>query len=559
MKKITLLFILCLTITSLSYSQSKFSQKKTIQEVIGHNISGEIEGLQDTSVMLAYYFGGKQYATDTSEVIDGKFSFKGEKELQGGMYLVVLANQQYFDIIVSEQHFSFSTKLDDLIGSMSFKNSNENPPFYEYLNFITQMQKQVTPIRQQLETAEGDAKKALQEKASAIDVKVKKFREDFMTSNKDKFFSKIVTATTEIQIPESPLDSTGNPDKTFPYRFYKKHFWDNIDFSDARMLRTPIFFNKMDQYLDKLTAKHPDSINVSADFLIELSKANGEIFQYVVSYITSTYERSKIMGMDAVFVHMVENYYITNQCDWVDSTQLVKIADRAQKIAPNLIGRKASEFIAYGTAFMKDTLGIPHTLAEIKADYTVLVFFGPTCGHCKKEIPKIKHNVDSLISAGYNIETFAVATEFDKKEWKKFINKQKTGDWINVADINHINTNYIYKLKEKNTFVSSDQKKAYDVKQLEVAANLVTASILNINEFKKTKLEYNDAKFILNDKQQFVCIEEKSPVASSNWREKYDINSTPVIYLLDKEKKIIAKRISHSQIVEILGRLGNNK
>ena len=150
MKKITLLFILCLTITSLSYSQSKFSLKKSLTKT-GYNISGEIEGLQDTSVMLAYYFGGKQYATDTTEVVNGKFSFKGEKELQGGMYLVVLSNQQYFDMIVSEQHFSFSTKLDDLIGSMSFKNSKENPPFYEYLNFITEMQKEVTPIRKQLE------------------------------------------------------------------------------------------------------------------------------------------------------------------------------------------------------------------------------------------------------------------------------------------------------------------------------------------------------------------------------------------------------------------------
>ena len=37
-----------------------------------------------------------------------------------------------------------------------------------------------------------------------------------------------------------------------------------MDFSDARMLRTPIFFNKMDQYLEKLTPKHPDSIVVSA-------------------------------------------------------------------------------------------------------------------------------------------------------------------------------------------------------------------------------------------------------------------------------------------------------
>ena len=457
----------------------------------GYSINGSVEDLQDTSVILAYYFGGKQYATDTAQSVNGKFTFKGEKELKGGMYLIVLPNQQYFDIIVSEKRFSFSTKIKDLVGAMTFKNSKENPPFYEYLSFITQMQKQVTPIRQQLESTEGDAKKALQDKAIAIDKQVKAFRTDYMKKYSDKFFSKIVTATTEIVIPESPLDSIGNPDKTFPYRFYKKHFWDNIDFSDARMLRTPIFFNKMDQYLDKLTAKHPDSINVSADVLVNLSKANGDIFQYVVSYITSTYERSKIMGMDAVFVHMVENYYITKQCDWVDSTQLVKISDRAQKIAPNLIGRKASEFLDfYGRPFMKDTLGKLHTLQEVEADYTLLVFYGPTCGHCKKEIPKIKHALDSLVETGINIKPFSVATEFDKAEWKKFINAQKIGDWINVADINHD--------------------------------------------------------------------EDGNPVASSDWRDKYDIYSTPVIYLLDKEKKIIAKRISYKQIAEIVGRLEEN-
>ena len=335
-----------------------------------------------------------------------------------------------FEIIVSEQHFSFSTKLDDLVGAMTFHKSKENPPFYEYLNFIQEKQKEVTPIQQKLKTAEGLEKENLQIKRQQIDEQVKAYQINFLTNHSDKFFSKIVMATTEIEIPDAPLDSTGNPDKKFPYLFYKRHFWDNIDFSDARMLRTPIFFNKMDQYLDKLTAKHPDSIIISADILVEKARANNDIFQYVVSYITSTYERSKIMGMDAVFVHMVESYYITNQCDWIDSTELVKIADRAQKIAPNLIGRKAAEFHdAYGRPFMKDTLGIVHTLNEINADYTVLVFFGPTCGHCKKEMPKIKHNVDSLILAGYDIQTFAVATEFDKKNGKSslMIKKLVTG------------------------------------------------------------------------------------------------------------------------------------
>jgi thiol-disulfide isomerase/thioredoxin len=490
-KTITLSLLIFLTL--IGFSQSVFNKQKNLynKSEKSYKINGEVIGLQDSSVMLAYYFGGKQYATDTANVIDGKFTFEGDKKLKGGMYMVVLSESKYFDLIISEQNFSFSTNVNNLVSEMTFKNSKENPPFYEYLNFIIDMQKQVTPIRQQLESSEGETKKSLQIKAQEIDEKVREYRASFLVKNHDIFFSKIIIATTEIEIPDSPLDSTGNPNKNFPYLYYKKHFWDNIDFSDERMLRTPIFFSKMDQYLDKLTAKHPDSINKSADILVEKSRANKEIFQYVVSYITSNYERSKIMGMDAVFVHMVENYYITNQCDWVDSTELVKIADRAQKIAPNLIGRKAAEFHDfYGRPFMKDTLGILHTLNEIDANYTVLVFFGPTCGHCKKEIPKIKHNVDSLISAGYDIKTFAVATEFDLAEWKKFINDQKTGEWINVADINHD--------------------------------------------------------------------DEGNPVASSDWRDKYDIYSTPVIYLLDSEKKIIAKRITHTQISEIISRIDDN-
>ena len=46
-----------------------------------------------------------------------------------------------------------------------------------------------------------------------------------------------------------------------------------------------------------------------------------------------------------------------------------------------------------------------------------------------------------------------------------------------------------------------------------------------------------------------------NPAASSNWRDQYDIYSTPVIYLLDKDKKILAKRISYKQISEIIKRL----
>ena len=156
MKRITTI-ILINTLALFSFSQNVFNQNQE-----KYKITGEITGLKDSTVILAYYFGGKQYATDTANVINGKFTFKGDKKLKGGMYLVVLSESKYFDIIVSEQNFSFTTKLNDLIGSMTFKNSKENPPFYKYLNFIMEMQKKVTPIREQLKSAEGEIKQELQ-------------------------------------------------------------------------------------------------------------------------------------------------------------------------------------------------------------------------------------------------------------------------------------------------------------------------------------------------------------------------------------------------------------
>tara|TARA_B100000700_G_C14993135_1_gene832348 strand:+ start:324 stop:1817 length:1494 start_codon:yes stop_codon:yes gene_type:complete len=470
------------------------------QEKNGYEIKGEVIGLQDTSIILAYYFGGKQYATDTTFSKNGHFIFKGNKSLDGGMYLIVLPNQQYFDIVISEQKFSFKTNINSLIESMQFTNSKENTPFYDYLKFITKKQKEVSPIREKQKTASGKEKENINSIIKQIDSEVKEFKNNFEKNNSDIFFSKIIKATTEPEIPEAPAELNEKEKQIFQFEYYRDHYWDNIDFTDKRMLKTPFFFTKMDTYLNKLTVQHPDSISKAADVIAILSRKNKDIFQYVVSYITSTYERSKIMGMDAVFVHMVENYYMTGEVDWVEEKQLKKIEERAEKIAPNLIGRPAPPFInQIGMPFMKDTSGNIHRLYDIESKYTLLIFFGPDCGHCKKELPKVKKVVDSLTAApkflsnhkSIDVKVYAVQTEFDKKKWKEFIINQGTGDWINVGDI---------------------QKDP-----------------------------------------------EGNPAASSDWRDQYDIYSTPVIYLLDKDKKILAKRIAFNQISKIIKRLEDKK
>src|SRR5690606_21565473 len=58
-------------------------------------------------------------------------------------------------------------------------------------------------------------------------------------------------------------------------------------------------------------------------------------------------------------------------------------------------------------------------------------------------------------------------------------------------------------------------------------------------------------KFIVeNDLSDFIHVYD--PIHINNLKEKFDIYSTPVIYLLDQDKKILAKRVGAEQVVEIL-------
>jgi len=468
------IIIIFLTITSnKSYSET------FIYEENGYKIVGEIKNMQDTSVILAYYFGGKQYASDTTNIVNGKLTFKGDKELKGGIYLIVLPDGKYFELIISEKSFSFITDKNNLVSSMRFKGSKENSVFYEYLNYISDKQKQVAPLQEKLKLAKSENDKSnINSSIRKIDNDVREYRKMFVRKYPNVFFSKIIKATTDIEIPERKKSLNTSSEEDYRFYYYKNNFWNNMDFSDARMLRTPVFFNKMDQYLEKLTPKHPDSVIISSDILVNRARVNKEVFQYVVSYITSTYERSKIMGMDAVFVHMVEKYYMNGECNWVEKKQLDKIIERANRISPNMIGKKPPNLV------FKDPDNKYHSLYHIDANYTLLFFYDPDCGHCKEEAPKVRAVCDSLVNSGIDIKVYAVNTEFDIDKWKEFIQKMKTSNWINVGDIQFDN--------------------------------------------------------------------EGNPVATSNWREQYDIHSTPVVYLLDKDKKIIAKRISEKQIPRII-------
>lgn len=65
-------------------------------------------------------------------------------------------------------------------------------------------------------------------------------------------------------------------------------------------------------------------------------------------------------------------------------------------------------------------------------------------------------------------------------------------------------SNFVYRIKDTNTFVSLNLSKEYDVTPLHVDVNIVSNDILDIDAFRAWRPEYADAEFILeNDK--YIC------------------------------------------------------
>ncbi len=461
-----------LIILSIAFNGCQAQEKaEKVKEVIapGYKIDITVNNFAGARVTLANYFGEKPYKADSATVENGHFVFEGEEALPQGMYLVVLPPKStYFEIIVGEdQHFSLQTDTLNFVSNMKVEGSEENEVFYKDLVYLADQRAKVNEIQEELKTVEKDSDryKELVESRNQVNTEVMTYREELMNSKPDHLYPKMLRTMKEPTVPPAP----DGADSLYAFHYYRAHFFDNVDLNDQRLLRTPILHQKIDTYIERLTYKHPDSINKSIDYIIGQTQ-DTLIFRYLVQTFLNKYAASKIMGMDAVYVHMVEHYYMKGLAYWSDQENLEKMTERALSISPTLIGRKAPGFS------MQDMNGKMVSLHDIKAKYTILYFWDYDCGHCKKVTPQLA------------------------EAYKKYIDKD---------------------------------------------VQLVTVSINGAIDIWKEKVaEYGIKGIPLAD-----------PYRKSGFDAKYDIRSTPRLFLLDEDKIIKAKHITVEQMEELLDRL----
>ena len=279
-----------------------------------------------------------------------------------------------------------------------------------------------------------------------------------------------VKANNEPEYLQYITSPDGKVDSTKLYQTYKAHYFDNFNFSDQRLIYTPVFAQKIDFYFDKMVVPVRDSLEKDIDRVMALSAVNKEMQKYMAWFLSLKYETSQVMGHDAMFVYIVRKYLETGKVTWQYPEVKDNVIKRVNTIEPLLLDKVAPNLI------LVDTNNVAHSLLATKARYTLLFFWESTCGHCQQEMPKVQKFYDEFHSK-YNLEIYGVSTDTSLVKWKAYVKKNNM-PWINVNGHMSVSGNYhtLYDIRSTPIMYLLDEDKKILTKFLliEDITNVIT-------------------------------------------------------------------------------------
>jgi len=405
-KKILSSFFFCL-LSSIAFTQ-------------GYKIDGRIRGLKDSTCYLTYYYENQNFIQDSTVASsDGTIVFEGKSPLKGGMYNIMIGSWQSFDLLIAaEQNFSFEADIKNIFNTLKFFGSRDNDLFYSYQQKSVKDALGISELSKKTDTVSVNQMYGLQYESEL-------YKKKFIKAFEETLASKIIKSTLAPDIQPAPKLVNGEEDPLWGNKFFVEHYFDNIDFTDDRLINTPFLYKSVKYYFDQLELLPNDSLIVLIDSFLKKSRKTSPMRKYLVSKVANQAETSKVMGRDAVYAHLLNKYYINDPLLWDSLT--VRLVKTKYKFLKNLLlGSKIPNLKA------TDVNGQERALYEINSAYTILYIYAADCNHCRDFTPQLVKFVQTNKAKG--IEVFAPIFGNNIKTWKEFIKEFGSESFVNVID-----------------------------------------------------------------------------------------------------------------------------
>lgn len=396
----------------------------------GYQIKIRINGLKNSMAYLGYYQGVNRYVKD-SALVDSKgdICFKGSDKLLEGVYFFYSKVENFnFDFVVTGSETSLKTSKVDPMEELVDLGSEDNNLFRQFRVQINAYQKDMGSLGQLLASAKS------RKDSLTYTIQMKKREGKLLQLQKTLIKAhENTTIGCILQYMRIPEQAPIYPDKwentTYQRereQFYRNHYWDHINFSDSLLLRVPVLKYRINEFFDDVVAQQPDSIIKAMDELVGKASENPAVYKETLMELTYKYIAPPVLDQDRVFVHLADTYLLTNEATgWMNANTHQQISNIAEKMRPNLIGKKAPS-LRLNTLLKKEV-----SLYDIEEKYTLLFFYDPDCDHCMDESLRLKNEYEQLKKD--NVEIMAVCISPDSEKCKQYASDYKIG-WINVMD-----------------------------------------------------------------------------------------------------------------------------
>ena len=409
-------------------AQIKKTSTAATSAKLGHSIQITMKPYQNIKLYIGTNYGKNKVLADSCLLNDkSEGVFESKQKLTPGIYFVVSPKYSIlFDFLIDEeQHFKMladTAALDKLV----ITGSVDNTLFQNYSKDINGLFVQLNNLQNRFKEAKNASDSALFKSAYlGKDKEIKDKRDAFKIAHPKSMMSYLLNVMQRPELPSIPIVN-GKADSLYPYYYVKNHFWDNVVFNDNRLIRTPFFEDKLDEYFKNYVSREPDSIIEEVQYMLTVAKTGKEIYPFLLFKFTNKYIAPEFMGQDKVFLHLYQNFFAKGDTVLLNQESKKSITERAYSMMANQLGLAAPSLIL-------NTVGNKKlSLYDVNSAYTFVAFWDPTCGHCKEEIPKL----DSFYKASWKnlqVKIFSVNINFKElASWKSFIADHHLEDWFNV-------------------------------------------------------------------------------------------------------------------------------
>ncbi len=434
---------------------------------------------------LASHYGKYQTLLDSVKgTNDGKLVFKKDQKYVEGIYMLVTSDKKIELEFLMDATQKFNIQVTNPTEkTIAIQNSPLNQDFNNFNSFFRTKMEGIKALEKTLADKKSKQDSALVIKdLKKIQSEINTYKNNYIQSNPSNTLALLFQMSQPIDnFLNKPADEK-LATRTDSIAYLKKHFFDGIDFKDNRLLRNPFLENRIATYFNSFVPVTPEAVTSEiVQILNQTDLPSGDVFKYLSLHFVDLYSEPKIMGMDRVFINIYNTYFKNKEYAWLQLKQKEFFKFKVSSIKDNLVGDKGRNLFM----LTQDQKRID--LYDIKAKYTVIAFWDPTCGHCATEIPKM-HELYEKEWKQKGVVVFAVNNNTNEMvKWKEFIDKEKLSDWTNVYPAPVVTGNYT--------------KEDVDFQTL------------------------------------------------------YNVRQTPVIYLLDQDKKIIAKKVGAENYTKIIEQL----